>query len=232
MFNRKFRNFTLAEISHLHPFEIYKLGFDQAAKIVQERLEEGKRIIDTQTQPGDLILIETPYPMTEKEFLHNYKEPSGLTDQELRDMWNAFDKEHMNFYFTLANYAKKKGRIVESIESGMYSPDSNWMRLVMNSPQNKEVQERLEYLGGARRNISMQKRIESKKPKLVIVASAHALVLSDRMLPKRTFYTNRALKSRFARFFSTGQALYEDRSERMKEKERKRKKVGLHLTKI
>jgi len=186
---RPFRSFTLLELSHLTAGE-FKSN-KQAVTLLKQRLEFGKRIIDAETKTGDLVLLETPTRYT----FDDYKKTVG--EEATERYWKNIGEFNSNFYFLLAEYAKSKGREVASIDSGIVSPGSRLERqlrlgetqAILTGPEFKHFK-RVEFLAYYKRNIFMGRRIQTRKPKLVIVAGAHAIYLENTLKPKKVIYNN------------------------------------------
>jgi hypothetical protein len=146
----------------LTPAEITAHGFDWARDEALLRLAFGKNAIDKETKPGELILVETPEA-----------ERAG-----------AFD-----FYHKLFAYARAIGRRVESIESGLLGCGGRLDWASNNLPDFPPgEQERVLYLVGPRRDKSMQRIIQSRKPRMIIVASGHAIAIKKEMKPKNHIF--------------------------------------------
>ena len=197
-----FNDFCLLELSHLTIDDIFNYKKERtpsgtapitkvygvkrtASKERSKRLAFGKKIIDTETKAGDLVLIESPEQYTLEDFKKHY----AGTPFEL--FGNTIVKEIMNFYSELAKYAESKGRKVQSLEPGVFRPGSRLYEAIARlSSLPLEKIKRVEYLTTHRRDYFMQKRIQVKKPALVIVARGHAVRLENAMKPKKTIYLN------------------------------------------
>ena len=210
--SQPYRNFTLLELSHINQadFESAQRDYEQfgetglrtVQKFVQEKIEFGKRVIDSETKPGDLVLIESPEPVIFEQFLKNF----GITDihnhpkRELVKLrWEMFLRENYNIYPILANYERSKGRKVETLE---YGATGNKSRLTAAATRLREFTpekaKRIYQMLTVKRHTGIEKKIESKKPQLVITASGHAAQLEETLKPRKTIYQNPLARSAFS----------------------------------
>ena len=181
---KPFRNFTLLELSHLRLGEIVdaETGTIHAVvKILQQRLlGVGKKVIDTETKPGDTILIEDPRKVT----LDISRKIIAGTEFEKFAEWFVFAG---NIYYRLAEYAKSKGRKVESLEPSVINYSKGRIglrRMLLTNPG-----PRLNYIVATKRDKFFITKIQRRKPKLVIAASGHAAYLEKTLRPKKTIYS-------------------------------------------
>jgi len=181
-----YSDFKLGVISHLSGDLMMALtrngaDADYARLLLEKSLRYGKNIIAHETRPGDLVLLESPHRFTKEHYERCYA-GTGFEGLWNRDLGRAF-----NFYHELAEHARKTGRRVGSLEPSWMHPDSRLFPLATSFDLRKipdSLRSRLQYLTTYRRNHSMRKRIQAKKPQLVITAPSHGLYLMDAMKPK------------------------------------------------
>jgi len=203
---RPYSNFTLLELPHLMDYEIFI--FDKNEKIkrvrkralseLEKRLEFGKKVIDEETNPGGLIMIEDPWGFSYHTFLKQYKGTPVL------HFWSEIMKRHLNGYLELANYSEdhktgprcvtstthhclKPGSGLRTINSKhYYFPES---RKKKNSKEGysewTKLTLRLRHITLENTNILLRNKIQKQKPRLVIVAAGHAWYLEGSMKPKK-----------------------------------------------
>jgi hypothetical protein len=188
-----FRDFHLLAISHI-PTEKVQAPIEEQLLKLKANLDKGKEEIKNKTKPGDIIAFESPQRVTFEDynklnlglFKKAYKEKA---EKMLLYYWGNLDKFTLNFYAELAEFATKNGRQVVSLESGLYKPGSKlWtaalqrrgFRIALNLPPST----RLDYISELGRDIKQIRRIQEKKPKMVIVARGHATVI-EHLNPKR-----------------------------------------------
>ncbi|MBN1941177.1 MAG: hypothetical protein JW772_03265 [Candidatus Diapherotrites archaeon] len=162
-----------------------------ARRMLEKRLQFGKKIIDSETKPMDLVMIEQPVPTTYAQFLDGLDAvPEEAKKGSLvHKIWRECAEFSGNFYFKLAEYARAKGRRVESLESGLTQRPSRLQRAYTHLDLlDSEKAHRVEYLFHFRRHASMEARIQSKKPNLVIAASGHAMLFEQKFHPRKTIY--------------------------------------------
>jgi hypothetical protein len=210
--NQLHRDFTLLEITHITGNDLKsarmdyekfgEAGLRTVQNFVQQKIEFGKRRIDSETKSGDLILIESPDPVTFEQFLENMGVPNiqELPNRELIKLrWELFLRENFNMYHTLADYARSKGRKVETLESGMTDDKSRLTKAMCDLFKFPiEKARRINRIIVVRRHMGMEKKIQSKKPQLVIAASGHVAQLEETFKPRRTIYQNPLAKSKFS----------------------------------
>lgn len=185
---KPFTDFTLVQLDHP---DFIGLGFSKTESVVQrirERLAWGKKLIDMEIQSGrlekgDLILLEQPQKIKKADYKREY----GRT-------WNAAEEEFFNFYNFLSEYAKSKGLRAESIEPSIRMTGSNLRqereKRTRSGVGDRSWMRRVGYLLLRKADKFFQSRIQKRKPKMVIVASAHAIRLEHFMKPKRVKWHN------------------------------------------
>lgn len=188
-----FRDFTLLEITHLPFVEPAQLSPEMRAQgraLLTKKIEFGKRAIEQHTAPGDLILLETPEQTTFQQFQNAFPAITGSTTPgELQQLWKEFYQHHFNLYFELAQFARQAGRQVASIEYGVRSRGSRLERAASQIDRlPPETAQRVYLLMTIRREKGMQKKIETKKPAMVITASAHTIYLEHAIKPRQVIY--------------------------------------------
>ncbi len=189
-----FRDFVLLELSHLPTVDFELLTDEvcaQGRQLIQQRLEFGRKVIVSETKPEDLVLIESLQESTFEDFkkITSLRTTKKIPEQKIKWLWENFYKYHLNFYFELAQYARQKGRKVAPIVGWVRSPKSRLVRAstrLMEFPEEKA--RRIYYLMSGRTDISMQRRIENRRPALAIVGGAHAAYLEHSMNPKKTIW--------------------------------------------
>ncbi|MDO8634031.1 MAG: hypothetical protein Q7K34_01930 [archaeon] len=219
LIRRPYRDFTLVQLNHLRIEDlfdfaskihrditvhdaIYEQGTAElrASKIALDRIKEGieygKKIIDENSKPGDIVMLESPEEWTFESFMKmRYPEPIAN-----RQFWEAIIKHQLNMYHELAKYAESHGRQVLSLEQGVNTPNSRLSRTAVQPPKSNEsefrkharIESRRDVLAGPRRDISFQRKIQAKKPALVIAAMGHAAYLYKTMKPKNMIWHGKA----------------------------------------
>ncbi|MFH0955386.1 MAG: hypothetical protein V1777_04755 [Candidatus Micrarchaeota archaeon] len=190
-----FRDFTLLELSHILGGSLD--GGLEDVIAVQRRIDEAKRAIDEQiksgnVKKGDLVMLEGPKQYTFKHF----KEEYGFAARDFQEEWKPLLKMCYNFYHILAQHAKKKGLRVEFLERGTTQPGGRLSTAtrqielgLYQLPRDKA--KRLEYLVTVRRDDTMVRLIQSRKPRLVIAAAGHAAWIEKTLRPTRVVFTSR-----------------------------------------
>ncbi len=162
-----FSDFCLLQLNHLGRTDItlavQRRRIKKAQQQLQERLDFAKKVIDTETNPDDTIMLESP----EHWAFSRFKEVFAGSKNEFA--WDGIMRDSLNFYFDLAEYAKSKGRKVESLESGLHRPESRLVYAAARGHEfEPEIRGRLDYLTTYRRDLFFIKKIVVTKPKLVI----------------------------------------------------------------
>ena len=151
----------------------------------------GKKTIEAETRPGDLVLLEEPYKLTYGTFL---KLLGKRNSPKLLKIWRNGIRQNQNFYYELKQYAERNGRIVESLETSPLIPGSRFSKHVAKfSP---EKSERLLQIIGPRRNLSFETKIRRAiareaplgKKILAIVSESHATYLEKKMRPRKVIW--------------------------------------------
>ncbi|MDP2974259.1 MAG: hypothetical protein Q8N60_04365, partial [Candidatus Diapherotrites archaeon] len=153
----------------------------------------GKRAIRKHTAKGNLIAFEGA---EECKFEHYKKIQEALTgkeitpeiEKELLAKWHNVEKAALNFYFELARYAQSIGRRVVSLEPSLRKPASAFELAHEREPEGTKRQRRMDYLACKKPDISFLKRIQRLKPKMVIVASGHAIYIERKLNPAKVNY--------------------------------------------
>ncbi|MFH0955197.1 MAG: hypothetical protein V1777_03770 [Candidatus Micrarchaeota archaeon] len=225
----RFSDFCLLELNHLARADIAEAvqthRIEKAQQQLQERQDFAKKVIDTETKPGDTIMLESPEPWTFSRFKEVFK---GSKNEWV---WDGIMRDSLNFYFDLAEYAKSKGRKVESLESGLHQPESKLVYAAARGHEfEPETRERLDYLTVYRRDLSFPKKIAATKPKRVIATFFHAVSIEDALKPRRAVFFDRELntpqiKSKILRIKQKAKAEYLN-------KKRKRRQIALQNTKF
>ena len=175
----KYNDFVLYKGNHLHESDFFLMTpWEIASHKVNVRFKDAARAILSETKPGDLVLIEAPIEKFRKadlttEFLHAQK----LSASDAK-----YFRKSLNFYARLAEFARRYGRKVNSVDTGvMRSFNSKLYKLgeAKLSPSLTKEKELLAW----QRNGLMCSRIEKLKPKMVIVAEAHAAFIENRFHP-------------------------------------------------
>lgn len=188
---QNFTDFALCEVSHLgreairmiHTLAGRSEARKQAREVLKDAFEFGKHAIDIETNKGDLIIIETPEIFTFEDFAYL----SGDVDRQiLEQQWADYERENTSLYKRLAEYAKQKGRRIQSSKSGLFADRSKLRKKFEKLPQSSEKRKRFEYLlQGPRQDIHVLRMIQSKEPKLVIMAAGHIAVINAIIKPRR-----------------------------------------------
>ncbi|MBN2127104.1 MAG: hypothetical protein JW703_01790 [Candidatus Diapherotrites archaeon] len=183
-----YHDFVLCETNHPVLGDIYthnsETGLGINEKILnkhktqaRKRLEKAKKIIDSESKPGDLIMIESP----EEEKTSYW----GKDEELAKKYWDKGLNECINFYYNLAEYAKSRGRKVLSLESGTTRSGGRFIKSLAEQTSTPELELRREYIMRIQRNKLMEAKINAKKPKLVLTAKWHESYLEN-MKPKKT----------------------------------------------
>jgi hypothetical protein len=164
--------------------------FGQAKEEIERRVSAGKKIIDSQTKKGDLVLLESPEEWTEEQFKRAFH---GSKNERF---WLQLMRDSLNLYFDLAQYAKSQGRLVGSLESGLHSPSSRLVRAALwRHQQPAEIAERIDFLSLNRRDATAQKRVQAQKPRRVITAFFHGISIENAFRPEKTIYFDPTLNN-------------------------------------
>lgn len=91
-------------------------------------------------------------------------------------------------YYEIAKFARRKGLNAVSIEPGSAKLTSRLSQAFLQLPSGDPRWYRAFYLLVEQRNPFMQSRIQSQKPRMVIVARDHVIYLENKMKPKETIY--------------------------------------------
>ncbi|MBU2100587.1 hypothetical protein KKG83_05580 [Candidatus Micrarchaeota archaeon] len=201
-----FRDFHLLAISHI-PLTKCLVPFKEQLLELKTKLDKGKKEIRKKTKYGDVIGFESHQRLTFEEYtklnLDLFEKAYGKkANERLSYYWENIDKFTLNFYAELAEFARENGRKVVSLESGLYRPGSKlWaaalqrrgFRVALNLPPST----RLDYISELGRDIRQIRRIQQKKPKMVIVARSHAAVI-EYLEPKRgvEYYPSKDINDR------------------------------------
>lgn len=189
---KPFNDFFLLGLSHLLGFEV-SLGVRIALQEKQRRLRYGKKAIRKHTAKGDLIAFETPEEYRLEHFKKVYEAITGKKitpeiEKKLLMQWPSISKAAFNTYFELAQYAKSIGRRVISLELSIRKPASAFELAYWREPEGMERKKRMEYLFKERANISFLRRIQSLKPRMVIVSWPHAAFIEGKAKPTKVDY--------------------------------------------
>ncbi len=183
-------DFCLCELSHLTKVDFF---FDH--ELVKAKLKSlllmGKKTIEAETRPGDLVLLEGSYKLTYETFL---KLLGKRNSPKLLKIWKNGIMQNQNFYYELRQYAERNGRIVESLETSPFIPRSRFSRRIAKF--SAETSERLLQIVGPRRNLSFETKIRRAiarevplgKKILAIVSESHATYLEEKMRPRKVIW--------------------------------------------
>ncbi|MBI4043512.1 MAG: hypothetical protein HY393_01740 [Candidatus Diapherotrites archaeon] len=193
-----FQDFALIQVDHLDRAivrELYQMIMEKniddpvflhecREKLVRS-IRYGRQAILRTTQPGDLVLFETP----EKENYISFLSKTHKTDSpELRRIWELVLNLHYNIYWQLSQFAEKNKRMVGTLES---SAIDRLRKLVARSYSLKmRDQYRLEYLIANGRSQSMIRRISRRKPAAIVTAAGHAWFIEKKMNPKKVCWSD------------------------------------------
>ncbi len=199
MERKNYNDFTLFELSHAMPDSME--GNKKDVIWLQKKIQQGKNFIDQEIRrgnlkKGDLVMLESAERYTIKHFRKEYDNKAW----EWEPMWKPILKIHYNFYSAIARHAKKKGLKVENLEPGVYYPGSRLRTAQIKGETSdysmffdlmpkSEWRERFEHITTLRRDEHFLKKINARKPKLVICASGHAIYIEKEMEPKKAIFT-------------------------------------------
>lgn len=192
-----FRDFVLCEVTHLNAghYETASKGAMFDADIIRNALESrlafGKKAIDEQTKPGELIMLETP-----EEITYEQATLGGERSRHGRILWDLIQGQEKNLYHTLAKYAKNHRRKVASLEPKGHRPGTQMFSLVnlrntdilTGNPNQNKLAKAMDTFTKVTRLLYNIKTINQNKPALVIAANAHALYIEDQMKPKKVLW--------------------------------------------
>ncbi len=191
-------NFRLCELTHLsgelfHSSTLWPTMRD----MIEERIKFGKKIILSKTEPGDLVMMESPERHTYEDSL---KGQGKKDSSRLREEWEGIEKSHSNMYYELAKFARSRGRRVLSLEP---SPADSGGKLAVLANRLREASpenfKRTEYLVGARRDdvyvrkITWESQAEARagRTPLAIAACSHVIGVRSLISPMETIWNNR-----------------------------------------
>ncbi len=219
-----YRDFCLCEITHLSAEDFDNLPRKDYNNKLKALVEFGKLVIKNETKVGDLVMLETPRKV-------NIQHVHGDTPtEEKKEAWKKYSVEWA-LYPALAQFAQSIGRSIESIEPTPMKPGARfWKRvaIIKKGKKTKKIQEREEYLITQPREAVMLAKIQRRKPKLVIVASAHAAFLEEKLAPRKSIWEN-PKKGMVKLFHLRNREKLKQRYFRNKKRRRKRiiQKMGL-----
>ncbi|MEW6295050.1 MAG: hypothetical protein AB1467_02000 [Candidatus Diapherotrites archaeon] len=187
------RDFHLLALSHLNAHELFNSDGsvkEKARKEIKRRLNYGKKFILQNTKEGDLIAFEGPEKVTfdsyKKECLPYYQEKfKENAVRMLTKNWRIL-RLNWNFYTELAHYAKVNGRKIISLESALHKPGSKLSQVY--GLKNIEKYARVKYLVEYSRDLSFIRKIQKIKPKMVVVARSHGVLIEVEMRPKVEYF--------------------------------------------
>lgn len=218
------QDFTLLQLAHGDVFEIMDYERKGTSNEITKRHEYAKKAIDQEIRegrikPGELVLMETPHPISLEQAL---KVRPEITIKNWKEFW----KDYYNFYHTIAEYAKSKGLRVESLEPGFFSTAKGHLSVFEkarargkeNNPDFQKWNSHLWDILQNRRNVSFRKKIQNKKPRMVVTADGHALYIEAIMKPRKSYwhfnYPSEEKKARTEELLERAATYFKRRTER------------------
>ncbi|MCX6804008.1 MAG: hypothetical protein NTY48_05585 [Candidatus Diapherotrites archaeon] len=182
-----YKDFVLCEANHLLQKDFTEQPDFKIKAMLENNLRITKEAILRETKPGDLILVEAPINRKSKlkEGFIFFAAVSGVVINEELLLRN------LNFYNEIAEYARKAGRVVKSVDSGLQERSKDgessgvYRRLIESKVTHIKADESGFFAFSAGRNKVMAARIRTLKPKMVIVAEAHAAWIEHQFQPRK-----------------------------------------------
>lgn len=181
----KFNDFVLYEVNHITDFErmlvFFGKSWKELSKTINQRVKFAKKIILTESKPGDTVLIESPISDQKiLQFSTEQRKKTMLMGPELK--YFLFSQ---NVYSRIARFARRHGRVVVSADSGTRENfQSSFYKLKRNAEATqKEIQE-VQLLPWKYSQIMVAK-IQSTRPALVFVAEGHVPWIEQELQPRK-----------------------------------------------